>query len=179
MRALERNTNIPFETARPAHEDVMDYLLGKKDHLGPFLEKASERNHMADVKALIECGKKTLIVTLILFIAMFFMLLRSSNRVYIFRRGFIITSLLLLIPIIVTLALLSGGFANFFNEFHKPFFSGESWLFPQDARIILLYPLPFFEELFFRIAGAYTALTALVIMVSIGILLAKYTKSKT
>ena len=99
-----------------------------------------ERQHMQDVKELVNNLELFLIALLFIFIALLFVVDKKSE---VFFYGGILTMLL---PIILYLI----PFDTLFDLFHKLFFTG-NWQFPADSLLIQTFPESFFYDFTFRI----------------------------
>ncbi len=85
---------------------------------------------------------------------------------------------------ILTLVLLIGigifstvAFEQFFTDFHRIFFTGDSWLFNYTDSLIQFYPLPFWEMASYAIAGL--SAIAAIVLVAIGWLWERALKRNT
>ncbi len=139
------------EEADAAARSVIDYIAGDARELHGEAFTAPERRHMADVRALFQGWRAVTHLALatmaLLGILLAWMepqrLRRIIAQVLLLAGGGIL-SLVAFVGAAVAL-----GFDRAFTAFHGIFFEEGSWQFPDDARLIQLFP----EQFFFDMAG--------------------------
>jgi integral membrane protein (TIGR01906 family) len=133
--------------ALPTTMQVLDYFEGRA--VLPDIFNEREKSHLADVKDVIHLLRYASLILLVVFLA----LLPKADLGGVFMRGFWILLLLVLILGFVP-------FDNIFGNFHKIFFSEETWIFPEGSMLILLYPEQFFQAFFTYITSLTLAYSA-------------------
>lgn len=128
-------------------KEIVNYL--KSPSGSPKLKKNLEKRelaHLADVKALFNLA---FTVQKILAAAFFFLLIILSLNQESRKK----LPLYLLAASLFTLLLLGGitflaivNFGEFFDQFHRLFFTGNSWLFRPDSLLIQLFPEEFWSS---------------------------------
>ncbi len=110
--------------------NTQKYFIGKGNLSNKFNE--NEKNHLKDVKAVIEPIHYIWIIT-----GLFSLLWAKSKKV---RKDAGIFML-----IFSGLGVIAGFFFNTsFSLFHKIFFASGTWLFPHESLILLVFPYEFF-----------------------------------
>jgi len=133
--------------ALPTTMQVLDYFEGRA--VLPDIFNEREQSHLADVKDVIHLLRYASLILLVVFLA----LLPKADLGRVFMRGFWIL-------LILVLALGFIPFDRVFSNFHKIFFSGETWIFPEGSMLILLYPEQFFQAFFTYITSLTLAYSA-------------------
>lgn len=111
-------------------------------------------SHMLDVKNVFN---GFLIITIILSILFVFIIKFTKNKKilsYKFHRNFLIILSIIFFSIFFYAII---DFDSFFNVFHKLFFEGDSWMFPDGSPIIMLLTFEFFYTIAILIAITFIA----------------------
>jgi integral membrane protein (TIGR01906 family) len=146
----------------------VDYLLNSSDISfladlkfsdGTPIYNDRELSHMADVKALIQ---KMITAWYILIGVMLFLGLWAwfGHWMANFWQGISRGGWLTIALIAVILVFVFTSFDSLFTDFHRIFFSGNSWIFLYSDTLIRLFPLPFWQDAF-TFMGGITILGAL------------------
>jgi len=121
-----------------------------------------ELNHMVDVRVLIaEVEVFRLLDSVLLLVVLIVLVAQPATRAFaaqgLFNGG------LLTILLFAGIGLFAAtGFNTFFTDFHRIFFSGDTWLFNYTDSLIQFYPLPFWFDTSLYLTGL-TMVEALVI----------------
>jgi len=122
---------------------VVNYVNSKGELVDGFTPP--EVSHLTDVRNLFSKLKIFYYLTLVLQFAVVIYLFTSKKFKIILPKSFVISGVFSLIFLLV-LFLLSLSFDTFFTNLHKPFFTANTWIFPQDSLLIQLYPVEFFQD---------------------------------
>ena len=122
---------------------VVDYVRGR----APLTERFNEResSHLADVRSLFSKIKAAYYASLALMIGAAVFLFIQGRSASILPDAFFRSGLISL-ALIALLFLASLSFGSFFAAIHKPFFAGDTWLFPADSLLIQTFPQEFFRD---------------------------------
>ncbi|MEM2916519.1 MAG: DUF1461 domain-containing protein [Candidatus Woesearchaeota archaeon] len=130
---------------------VLNYFQGKAEI--PDIFDNNEKSHLADVKHVISLFRWISLALLVIFLA----LMMKADTAQVFRKGFFVLILFVLILAFIP-------FDAVFTIFHKIFFPRGNWMFPEGSMLILLYPAEFFRAFFayvISIALVFSAIFAL------------------
>lgn len=140
-------------------EGLLDYLWGKRDNLdmqaeigGEMREVFSQRekDHMVDVRFLIELARNALVIALIGGIAAWVgavLLVRKEKGGLKFAGiGYLAGALLLFLFVGIVVLLAMRDFTAVFVKFHEIFFTNDLWLLNWDDMLIMMVPEPFFVD---------------------------------
>ena len=118
----------------------LDYFQDEQELSNIYGFSDLEKQHMQDVKKLVNNLELFFFVLLVIFISLFFFVQDKSS---VFFYGGILT---MIVPIVLYLI----PFDVIFNSFHKLFFAG-NWQFPSDSLLIQTFQANFFYDFAFRI----------------------------
>jgi integral membrane protein (TIGR01906 family) len=119
------------------------------------LYTAPELSHMADVKSVVSGAYKAWWVMLVVLAASGFWAWHIkwfSDYLHALARGGFLTIGLILVGVALS-------FRDLFTEFHRIFFTGNSWLFSYSDTLIRLFPMQFWQDAFIWM-GVFTVLGA-------------------
>ena len=147
-----------FNTADRLHwaNSSIDYLLNNSDISflgyqkladGKPLFNDRELQHMLDVKNLVQWMLRTwyfLIIFLLALLGIFILTHRIWNFIRILEWGGWLTCGIV-IAIVIYLFL---NFDQLFTNFHRIFFSGDTWIFLYSDSLIRLFPIQFWQDAF-------------------------------
>ena len=146
----------------------MQYLLNDADisYLGDLqlpdgtsLYNQRELSHMHDVKVLVQATIKVWIGFGI-FLALMGLLSWGAKWLSEYWRAISSGGWLALGIIALVLVMVFLNFNALFTDFHRIFFTGDTWLFYYSDSLIRLFPLPFWQDAFIFMGG-FTALGGL------------------
>jgi len=157
-------------------EGLLDYLWGKRDNLDMQAEIGGqmrevftqrEKDHMVDVRYLIELARNVLILSLVGGLAAWViavLLVRKEKGGLKFAGiGYLAGAALLFVFVGIVVLLAMRDFTAVFVKFHEIFFNNDLWLLNWDDMLIMMVPEPFFVDCAAIIAiifGVGFALTA-------------------
>ncbi|HLD06368.1 MAG TPA: DUF1461 domain-containing protein [Candidatus Nanoarchaeia archaeon] len=124
-------------------ENTVHFLQGEEQLL---FFSPREREHLADVRGLLDSLFALFIILLVVDIA-FFLIVRDSRHLLWIGgiAGLLGTGII---------ALLAAPFSWFFTAFHGLFFAPGSWVFPADSALVQLFPSWFFQAALAHILAA-------------------------
>lgn len=154
---VESTTDMSIETLMEVTDNMMDYLIDRRDTLdmtaiinGEEEEVFGQRekDHMVDVKSLMVAGKKMRDISGILLIVSMLALFFLKKE---WLKQWIHKLTLFFISAFVVVLIVGGLFASDFNKyftmFHKIFFSNDLWLLdPKTDILINMVPEIFFFQ---------------------------------
>ena len=148
----------------------MDYLLNDQDISWLANQKLAdgsplyidrELSHMLDVKILIQAMFKAwwILLAALILVGLISWRLKGFRRYLkaLSSGGWLTIGLILVILIFVVIS-----FNSLFTDFHRIFFSGDSWLFLFSDTLIRLFPIKFWQDAFIWM-GVFTILFAFLI----------------
>ena len=143
------------ENIRELNQNVLDFFKGKKEL--PDFFNAREKEHLLDVKNLVNLAAKLLIGLVVLFIILLFFLsffLRASFKTMKYLSIiFIVGSGLTIFLTLFFWQNLKSNFLGFFTSFHDALFDPGTWAFnPDFEKMVVLYPQEFFQDIGVKIA---------------------------
>jgi integral membrane protein (TIGR01906 family) len=125
----------------------INYLSDLRFEDGSPLYKESELSHMADVKNLVQEMLKGWIIGLAILLLLGIWAWRSfwlnDYRTGLSRGGWFTIGLIVAVLIAVVV-----NFNTLFTDFHRLFFSGNSWIFLYSDTLIRLFPIRFWQDCF-------------------------------
>lgn len=129
------------------NEQGIDFLANQRLPDGTPLYNERELSHMLDVKNLVQGTIKVWIISLTIFLLAGIWAWRSRwlnlYRLAVSNGGWLAVALVLAILIGVVVS-----FTALFTDFHRIFFTGNSWIFLYSDSLIRLFPLRFWQDLF-------------------------------
>lgn len=140
---------------------AMNYLLNSADisYLGDLrfpdgspLYNQRELSHMVDVKNLVQAALKVWIGALAI-LALLGLWAWRGRWWGDYRRGLSWGGWLTIGLIFAILVFVAINFSQLFTDFHRIFFSGNSWLFLFSDTLIRLFPLRFWQDAFIAMGG--------------------------
>ncbi len=140
---------------------AMNYLLNNADisYLGDLrfpdgspLYNQRELSHMVDVKNLVQAALKFWIGGLAV-LALLSLWAWFGKWWGDYRRGLAWGGWLTVGLIVAILVFVAINFSQLFTDFHRIFFTGDSWLFLFSDTLIRLFPLPFWQDAFIAMGG--------------------------
>lgn len=140
---------------------ALDYLLNDADidflgeqsfEDGTRLYNARELHHMHDVKVLTQQVLKVWLGVLLALAALGFLAWRQGLQAE-FRAALGQGGALTVALILALLVLIALSFDWLFTEFHGVFFEGDTWLFLYSDTLIRLFPMRFWQDVFFALGG--------------------------
>jgi len=161
-------SRFPDHNIDDINSNLLSYLKGDAELETEFFSQR-EKNHLSDVKALIQFFifllYSSLIVFIILLTALIFISKQQIYSVYVLIFGGILT----LIDTILFYILIRINFSFIFSTFHKIFFEADSWLFTATDNLINLYPIGFFYDITAKII--INTLVSALLLVIIGLVI--------
>ena len=134
------------------NDSGIDFLASRKLPSGTPLFNQRELSHMLDVKNLTQTALKIWLILSILYIALFFLAWKVKFLIGFYKSvingGWLTIGLIILILIGVFVS-----FETLFTDFHRIFFTGDSWLFYTSDSLIRLFPERLWQDVFFAIGG--------------------------
>jgi len=134
------------------NDSGIDFLASRKLPSGTPLFNQRELSHMLDVKNLTQTALKIWLILSILYIALFFLAWKVKFLIDFYKSvingGWLTIGLIILILIGVFVS-----FETLFTDFHRIFFTGDSWLFYTSDSLIRLFPERLWQDVFFAIGG--------------------------
>jgi integral membrane protein (TIGR01906 family) len=130
----------------------IDYLGRLQFDDGTPVFNPRELSHMHDVKVVVQGALKTLYATVVILIGLglyaWFGKWKASYLRGLSRGGWLTVGLIGVLGVFA-----ATSFWNFFTVFHEIFFTGDSWLFYYSDTLIRLFPLRFWQDIFFFALG--------------------------
>ena len=154
--------------------NFMNYLQDKTDHLSEAFN-VREKEHMQDVKDIIQTTNSVNLFSLISLIAITFSLIHKKQ--YKILKTSLKYSTISSFSTILLLILGVLNFQIFFNKFHELFFKPGTWLFYSTDTLIRLFPFNFFQTAFIKII--LTSLVFSCIILTLTIIFNSYSKRKS
>lgn len=154
-----QTSNLSDPDAKYYTEQALGFLSGKNNL--PSQMTSAEISHMQDVKNLFVTGEWMLAISVMILIAIYF-ILKSTKNLQNYWRGLRAGSILAIAMIILLGAAMLLDFENIFIRFHQVFFPQGNWTFPADSLMIQIFPESLFEWL-----GMMTILASLFLAVII------------
>jgi integral membrane protein (TIGR01906 family) len=107
---------------------------------------------MLDVKVLVKQGLNLLyaLILLLLLLVVITIRYRWYRALY---KGFSLGGWLLSGFVVCVLVFVALSFESLFTEFHRLFFTGDTWLFLYSDNLIRLFPMRFWQDCFIYIGG--------------------------
>lgn len=154
---ISENTKISQEDLMYVTNEMMDYLVDKRENLDNIVVKINDVNkeffnerekaHMVDVKFLfvkaMELRKICIVIALITIITA----LWKNNILYNYIKSIRVSVISFFIFMIVLAGVISTNFTKYFFMFHEMFFSNDLWLLdPNTDMLINIVPEPFFID---------------------------------
>ena len=153
----DRRRYAPLAVQYLLNDAGIEFLADLTFDDGAPLYNERELAHMADVKVVTRGAMRTLAaLSLLVAATALFMAARPPMREEL-RRGLAGGAALTWALMALIILLASVGWDVFFVGFHRIFFQGDSWLFPNSDTLIRLFP----EQFWFDAAVAIGALAAL------------------
>lgn len=140
-RLIWANVSVNFLISEINEEDLKLLILERRKPV--FTER--EVSHLVDVKKVIKSLTNLWVfsIALLLTTGLFFY---RTNRLKLFLRSWVHASWLT-IGILTIVGFFSFvDFWSFFSQFHELFFTGDSWLFPENSTLIRLFPTQFWQN---------------------------------
>ena len=134
---------IPLSTEQ---EQVMLFLQQRRDSLEGF--SLLEISHLQDVTIVMQKVETLFVVSLLLFVILWFDTTQQLRSTVLFGAGLIASGLLLFISVGILL-----WFDVVFRYFHLLFFPQGNWMFAADSLLIKTFPENFFVNLSLWIFG--------------------------
>ncbi len=168
-KLFEYKSEQKVPNAKIIHEKVFSFLKNEDASLpGEFNEK--EKQHLADVRSMINAAKLVLLVSLALFLSMmvasgFF--LRAKGIILNFFGKIIVYGAILAILISIALFfMINSSFGAAFEKFHQVFFTAGTYSFdPQNDIITKIYPEQLFMDAGLRVSKLVLAVSAVLIII--------------
>lgn len=135
-----------FFSAKETNSLVIDYFTDDNKgliNLDVFDEK--EKQHLLDVKLLIERVFTFLFFSLVLFFVMLYYNIKFKNNI---NKALMYGGL---ITVAIPFALYYIPFGTFFTAFHNIFFTEGSWIFSPGSALIQIYPFEFWYNTSFSL----------------------------
>ena len=164
-------------------EGLLDYLWGKRDNLDMQAEIGGEmrevftqreKDHMVDVRYLIELARNALVITLLggiaAWVAAVLIVRKEKGGLRFSGIGYLAGAALLFAVVGIVVLLAMRDFTAVFVKFHEIFFTNDLWLLDWDDMLILMVPEPFFVDcaviiaIIFGVGFAITAAIALLMI---------------
>lgn len=129
----------------------LDYFSQFKLQDGSPFYNDRELSHMLDVKILINNAFTVFFFLLIVLVAVG-VFARRKKRLGDYWRALSRGGLLTIILIAVVLVFVILSFSSLFTQFHRLFFTGDTWLFEYSDTLIRLFPMQFWQDAFIWLA---------------------------
>ena len=140
-------------------EGLLDYLWGMRDDLnmqaeirGEMREVFSQRekDHMVDVRYLIELARNALVICLpagiLAWAAAILIACKKKGALKFAGIGYLAGAALLFVFVGIVVLLAMRDFNAVFIKFHEIFFTNDLWLLNWDDMLIMMVPEPFFAD---------------------------------
>ena len=162
------------------HEKVISFVTGESIGL-PIEFNEREKQHLLDVRKLVNIFKIALYICIISFFSLIFIslkILKSKKKITNFIGNvFLFGGLLTILLAGILFFLIISDFSNTFESFHNLFFEKGTYVFnPANEIIVRIYPEQLFMDLGIRISKA--VIFASLIITIIGIFLIYSSKNK-
>src|SRR5271157_1764702 len=137
----------------------ISFLADLKFSDGTPIYNERELSHMQDVKLLIQQMTTAWYIVIVLLMILGLWAWRA-HWTSIFWRGISRGGWLTIALIAVIMVFVFTSFDSLFTDFHRIFFTGNSWIFLYSDTLIRLFPLPFWQDAF-TYMGVITVIGAL------------------
>lgn len=158
----DRLTYGPLALDYLFNDQGIDFLAKLKQHDGTPLYNPRELSHMNDVKGVTQMLARFGVTLVVVYaIALALLAFSQAARPALLRSlvwGGIVTIAVILLGLFLTIT----SFDWLFTEFHRLFFTGDSWLFPVTDTLIRLFPEPFWIDAFALMFGGALLEAALI-----------------
>lgn len=133
------------------HAEVIGYIRDNNKLETDFFNDM-EKQHLGDVKQLVNIASVILYVLIVLFLILTWLLsISSKGFLKMISKAFIGGSLITIIFSGINWVIVQTGFAPLFTSFHKILFPQGNWLFDPDLNnIVILYPPEFWQDMFMQ-----------------------------
>lgn len=160
-------------------QEMMKYLYGQKEELvvnttmwgqeRDFFNQR-ERDHMVDVKNLLDSALMVRSVCLVICLISLVILILYKRRksIRILSRGYMFSVLGVALSFgAVFLFILANGFTEFWNRFHGVFFTNDLWLLdPNTDMMIRLLPEQFFSDLVINCVCSFVIIVGVLLVLA-------------
>jgi integral membrane protein (TIGR01906 family) len=128
----------------------IDFLANQRLPDGSPLYNARELRHMSDVKGVVHGAMILWVVSLV--VALASILYLSLKEAVGMARSLQYGAVLTIVLLAGILSLVTLAWDQFFVDFHRVFFQGNSWLFSYTDSLIRLFPVQFWQDCFLILA---------------------------
>ena len=129
------------------NQEGIEYLADQKLDENTPLYNERELRHMYDVKIVLR-GALVVLYGSLLYVAALGYWSRQSDHWADFKMSLSWGGWLTVGLIVAIMVYLALNFNSLFTNFHKIFFTGDTWLFQYSDTLIRLFPLPFWRDAF-------------------------------
>ncbi len=156
---VDKTLKIDINNLVEVTDDMMDYLLDKRDTLADIKTTINNKDnvaffnnkeiaHMKDVKDLFTKGRFFRVILIcILIMSLILIKLLKVNIKKVLAKSFLCTSFLSFLISLILFLCISSNFSMYFVKFHEIFFTNDLWLLdPATDNLINLVPLGFFID---------------------------------
>ncbi len=130
------------------NREGIDYLADQQLDANTPLYNERELRHMYDVKVVVRGALVVLYASLLYVAALGYWTRQDADRWFQFKRALSWGGWLTVGLIFAIMVYLALNFNSLFTNFHKIFFTGDTWLFRYSDTLIRLFPLPFWRDAF-------------------------------
>ena len=129
------------------NDQGISFLADQRLADGSSLYNERELSHMVDVKRVVQGMLKALTIGLVALILLGIWAWRGG-WMDLFRHGLANGGWLAIAAVIAILVAVVLSFNTLFTDFHKLFFTGESWIFLYTDNLIRTFPIRFWQDCF-------------------------------
>lgn len=160
-------------------QEMMKYLFGQKEELVVYTKmwgqerdffNQRERDHMVDVKNLLDSALTVRTICLVICVVSLAALLLYKKRksIKILSKGYMFSVLGVALSFgTVYLFILANGFTEFWNRFHGVFFTNDLWLLdPNTDMMIRLLPEQFFSDLVINCVCSFVIIVGVLLVLA-------------
>lgn len=153
MTQEERFANASVAVQYLLNDEPIDWMQALTFEDGTPMYNERELSHMLDVKLVV--AKLFMVGWVLLAMTLLFALLLWLSRASrpALYRGLLAGSLLTALLIIAGLIAVATSFDWLFTEFHRLFFTGDSWIFLYSDTLIRVFPIRFWTDAFIILFG--------------------------
>jgi integral membrane protein (TIGR01906 family) len=160
----DRLSYAPYAVQYLLNGAGIEYLGNLKQANGQPLYNERELSHMVDVKAVTQIALAVLGGTIIMFVALVPIMIRTAEGRHALRQGLFSGAVLMLVILIGLVLYVLLNWNAFFDSFHALFFAEGTWRFEYSDSLIRLFPERFWQDAALTIGGMSAAGALLIIL---------------